>query len=302
VSRFKLLPEPPKIYAQISDELNQAIINGMNIDARDRPDSMSSWLKFSKKLENTHYSSQFNSEFEEEYKHLENFLMCKKWINADIQTNKLMLKIADREIQGWMGIEEWNIFPCRDLKMIDKLWHDHSQGHFGFSTQKNIWELVDRDWNRFENEVWWIDDQDIEMIKRDLYRYFTKLLGANKNKLIRGEFPTVAKPKTGILLGKIDSEEVRQRLIIDLQEYLIQYRQTNASTIAKEKRCIQQYKASQINILSWRQKSDSALRGDDKGLLQETLNRLQLETSTSKYSGSSSGTMYCTSRVDIYRQ
>ena len=33
-------------------------------------------------------------------------------------------------------------FPCKDLKTIDKLWIKHSNGHFGFSVQKRIWESL----------------------------------------------------------------------------------------------------------------------------------------------------------------
>ena len=32
------------------------------------------------------------------------------------------------------------LFPGEDLRFINNLWLKYSQGHFGFSVQKNIWK------------------------------------------------------------------------------------------------------------------------------------------------------------------
>jgi eukaryotic-like serine/threonine-protein kinase len=298
--------EPPKIYAQISDELNQAIINGMNVDANDRPDSIDSWLKFSKKIGNTQYFSQFNSEFEEEYKLLENFLTNKKWIDADVQTAKLMLKIADREIQGWMEIGAWTLFPCRDLKMIDKLWHDHSQGQFGFNAQRNLWKVVDRNWNRFEIEVEWLEDENIKPPKKDLYWYINRLTSKDNhqlrrdNQLTKGKFPTVTKPKTGILTGKIYSEKFQQQLIMELHEDITNYRIIVGKYIASREKTMKQYNEFQNLVTNWARKSELALSHGDEDLSLEALRRMQSYESTSKSLKIELEHMY--REVDIKRQ
>ncbi|MBU7583756.1 MAG: GUN4 domain-containing protein [Nostoc sp. TH1S01] len=64
------------------------------------------------------------------------------WREADEETFKLMLKVAGREQQGYLGLEDIRNFPCEDLRIIDKLWVDYSNGHFGFSVQKEIYLSV----------------------------------------------------------------------------------------------------------------------------------------------------------------
>ena len=38
--------------------------------------------------------------------------------------------------------EDINNFPCRDLRTIDLLWVKHSNGKFGFSVQKEIYQSL----------------------------------------------------------------------------------------------------------------------------------------------------------------
>ncbi len=53
-----------------------------------------------------------------------------------------MLKIACREKEGWLRVEDIKTFPSKDLCLIDTLWIKHSKGRFGFSVQKHIWESI----------------------------------------------------------------------------------------------------------------------------------------------------------------
>lgn len=53
-----------------------------------------------------------------------------------------MLRICDREAEGWLREVDINKFPCTDLLTIDNLWVKYSKGHFGFSVQKFIWQNV----------------------------------------------------------------------------------------------------------------------------------------------------------------
>jgi hypothetical protein len=50
-----------------------------------------------------------------------------------------MLKIADREEEGWLNADSMRNFPCDALGRIDQLWVDASTGQFGFSVQKKIY-------------------------------------------------------------------------------------------------------------------------------------------------------------------
>ena len=74
------------------------------------------------------------------YRQLEKFLVEKEWKNANEETMKVMLTVANREREGWFDNECINNFPSKDLSTIDRLWLNHSNGRFGFSVQKLIYD------------------------------------------------------------------------------------------------------------------------------------------------------------------
>ena len=73
------------------------------------------------------------------YQQLETFLKNGQWKEADQETDRLMLQIADKEADQWLSEEDIQNFPCEDLRTLDKLWVDNSGGKFGFSVQKKVW-------------------------------------------------------------------------------------------------------------------------------------------------------------------
>jgi predicted NACHT family NTPase len=73
------------------------------------------------------------------YQQLETFLKNGQWKEADQETSRLMLQIVGKEADQWLSVEDIQNFPCEDLRAIDKLWVDYSQGKFGFSVQKKVW-------------------------------------------------------------------------------------------------------------------------------------------------------------------
>ena len=77
-----------------------------------------------------------------DYTRLRDLLKAGEWKEADQETLAVMLKIADREKEGWLNIYSIEQFPCTDLRTIDQLWVRYSNGHFGFSVQKVIWQEV----------------------------------------------------------------------------------------------------------------------------------------------------------------
>ncbi|MGJ5673003.1 MAG: GUN4 domain-containing protein [Nostochopsis sp.] len=102
------------------------------------------------------------SALEINYQQLKDLLAASKWKQADRETLALLLKIAGREKQGWLNIQSINQLPCIDLCTIDQLWLKYSNGRFGFSVQKSIWESIgaqtDIDyeiWCKFCDHVGW---------------------------------------------------------------------------------------------------------------------------------------------------
>ncbi|MBD2163979.1 GUN4 domain-containing protein [Calothrix membranacea FACHB-236] len=93
----------------------------------------------------------FNNKFDIDYSTLQLLLSEKNWQAADQETTKIIFTIASQQINNlnfeipvinqvlFSGDSIAN-FPCEDLRIIDKLWLNHSNLHFGFSIQTCIWQ------------------------------------------------------------------------------------------------------------------------------------------------------------------
>ena len=102
---------------------------------------------------------------------------------ADQETVRIMLWVAGQEKQGWLSKEDIDTFPCRDLRTINQLWLNSSNGKFGFSVQKQIWiecggygKSDSKTMKKFEERVewkyrrrsWWKGDSLVDYIHDDL--------------------------------------------------------------------------------------------------------------------------------------
>jgi hypothetical protein len=74
-----------------------------------------------------------------------------------------MCQAAGRETQGWLDTESIDKFPCEDLRTINQLWLHYSNGKFGFSVQKEIYESLggtreynEEVWKKFGDRVGWL--------------------------------------------------------------------------------------------------------------------------------------------------
>ncbi|MBO1070147.1 MAG: trypsin-like serine protease [Dolichospermum sp. DEX189] len=73
------------------------------------------------------------------FQKLEALLKAKKWRDADLETWNSMKKLTKREQEGWLRLEDVKNFPRDELRKMDQLWVEYSNGKFGFSVQKQIW-------------------------------------------------------------------------------------------------------------------------------------------------------------------
>ncbi len=102
------------------------------------------------------------------YAQLENYLKAQQWKEADEETYRLMITAVGKEEGQWLEPEALRNFPCEDLKAIDGLWVQYSNGHFGFSVQKQIYVECggtldgeypsDEVWKKFGDRVGWRKD------------------------------------------------------------------------------------------------------------------------------------------------
>ena len=98
----------------------------------------------------------------QDYTKLKNYLAQGKWKEADAETTRVMLAVAKREKEGWLNSESIYNFRCEDLRTIDQLWVKYSDGRFGFSVQKRIYQSFggtrnydEKIWNDFGDRVGW---------------------------------------------------------------------------------------------------------------------------------------------------
>ncbi|QMS92351.1 GUN4 domain-containing protein [Nostoc edaphicum CCNP1411] len=134
----KLVP-PKQLVSSLSYTVNQAILKGMALEAKDRPQTMEEWLNLLSFSQVNLTELILASDVGVDYQYLENLLKAEKWKAADEETTRVMLKVAKREQGGWLDYESIENFPCTDLCIIDQLWVKYSNCHFGFSVQKRIW-------------------------------------------------------------------------------------------------------------------------------------------------------------------
>ena len=88
-----------------------------------------------------------------DYNRLRNLLAEGKWREAADETTTAMLQATGRVKEGWLRLEDYDNFSCEDLGIIDKLWLESSQGKFGFSVQKEIYEELGGT-REYNYEVW----------------------------------------------------------------------------------------------------------------------------------------------------
>lgn len=97
-----------------------------------------------------------------DYTKLRDLLASGKWKEADEETTKKMLEVETRTSIGYLTNSDINSFPVEDLGTIDLLWVKYSNGRFGFSVQKNIYESLggtrksdQKIWEEFGDRVGW---------------------------------------------------------------------------------------------------------------------------------------------------
>ena len=157
----------PKVYNQsLSQRVNDAILEGMELEPENRTPTV---LKFRENLGLVNIENeeeiQLKSEVGMEYNNLRDLLKAQNWEEADKETIQVMLAVANREKERGLyvrHIDNIDNFPCEYLRYIDQLWVKYSDGRFGFSVQKKIYQSLGgtesydkKIWNTFEDKVGW---------------------------------------------------------------------------------------------------------------------------------------------------
>jgi serine/threonine protein kinase len=94
-----------------------------------------------------------------DYTQLKDLLETKQWQQANQITEQLLLKATHQDRKDWLERDDLDNLTCEDLFIIDRLWSDYSEQHFGFSLQRNIWnDLEEKNYRRFGERIGWYVD------------------------------------------------------------------------------------------------------------------------------------------------
>ncbi len=136
-------PEKPR--QSITDKIKNILLTEIPTPNLNMPDLMTHIIPGQK-------SNSIKTE-KAEYTQLRDFLAEKNWKQADQETWRLICLVAGREKEGWLKRDSLINFPCQDLLIVNKLWTEFSQGHFGFSVQKEIYHRLGGQ-NKFDEKIW----------------------------------------------------------------------------------------------------------------------------------------------------
>ncbi|MBD6616027.1 GUN4 domain-containing protein [Komarekiella sp. 'clone 1'] len=105
----------------------------------------------------THLFEIFDTDFSE----LEKFLAAQQWEKADKETFAILLNLCGSENSPdgyWINEANIKNIKFSDLNYINYLWYKYSNGRFGYSIQKCIWQNItdnfEIDINNIQNEEW----------------------------------------------------------------------------------------------------------------------------------------------------
>ena len=76
------------------------------------------------------------------YGKLRDLLAAGRWKEADQETARVMLEISGKTDKDNLIPDDVIKFPCSVINLIDRLWIKYSNGRFGFSVQKKVYESM----------------------------------------------------------------------------------------------------------------------------------------------------------------
>jgi hypothetical protein len=89
------------------------------------------------------------------YTKLQELLSLGKWKEADTETWHLLCLAQGKPIGTYLFESDITRVPCEDFLMLDRLWMSYSQGRFGFSIKKEIYEDVEREYKHYCDRIGW---------------------------------------------------------------------------------------------------------------------------------------------------
>ena len=140
---------------KILDQLLQHTIADRYQSASEVLQALNSTQKAANPVIQPPHGNDLVSEVGIDYTQLRDLLARKKWKEADEKTWNVLCQAIGRSSGYYLKNDDIRNLPCEDLWTIDKLWVKYSEGHFGFSAQKYIYEDAGEDYLSFCDRVGW---------------------------------------------------------------------------------------------------------------------------------------------------
>ncbi|XP_062197745.1 tetrapyrrole-binding protein, chloroplastic-like isoform X2 [Phragmites australis] len=124
---------------------------------------------------------------------------------ADETTRALIIDLAGESARGrgYVFFSEVQFISVEDLRAIDKLWREHSNGKFGYSVQRRLWEKSRRDFTRFFIRIGWMKKLDTEIEQYNYRAFPDEFIWEMKDDTPEGHLPLTNALRGTQLLGNI---------------------------------------------------------------------------------------------------
>lgn len=124
---------------------------------------------------------------------------------ADETTRALIIDLAGEPARrrGYVFFSEVQFISAEDLRAIDELWKEHSNGKFGYSVQRRLWEKSQRDFTRFFIRVGWMKKLDTEVEQYNYRAFPDEFIWEMKDDTPEGHLPLTNALRGTQLLGNI---------------------------------------------------------------------------------------------------
>ena len=133
-----------------------------------------------------------------DYTKLQQLLAAKQYREADLETFKMMSMAVLQVEDGWFEEQDIARFPCTDLQTINQLWLHYSNGHFGFSVQKEIYNQLEGNYEQASERLGWREKGD-----------WQDYVDLTKERLVpKGYLPSIFASKTSAWFSRAEDCEL----------------------------------------------------------------------------------------------
>lgn len=85
-------------------------------------------------------SSKNNARFLNSEEKLISLLQDRNWKEANEETAKILLRLAEKQLDDSLNNEDIKKLPVEELKTLDRLWSTYTNRRFSWLVQKQIWQ------------------------------------------------------------------------------------------------------------------------------------------------------------------